>query len=298
MNKNKATMIGMLAVLFWSAVVGLIRSVSEHLGAIGGAAVMYSLATVLLFFTSGWPKLKDFSRGYLLWGSVFFVGTELCLSLSIGYAQNGRQAIEVGMVNYLWPTFTIIAAILFNKQYARWWVVPGFILSFAGIAWVLGGEKGLDWDGIVNNVKMNPLSYMLAFCDALLWAGYCTVTAKLTGKSNGVTFFFMLVSLVLWIKYSLFSQDTLEFSWISTLYAVAAASCLGLGYAVWNIGIMYGNMTLLAGASYFIPIFSALVSAILLNTPLSNEFWQGAATVCVGSMICWMATRAKKQSVE
>ena len=32
-------------------------------------------------------------------------------------------------------------------------------------------------------------------------------------------------------------------------------SCMGLGYAVWNIGISRGNMTVLAGASYFIPVF-------------------------------------------
>ncbi|MDI8978044.1 hypothetical protein MJN47_30105, partial [Salmonella enterica subsp. enterica serovar Lubbock] len=41
---------------------------------------------------------------------------EICLALSLGYAATRHQAIEVGMVNYLWPSLTILFAILFNGQ--------------------------------------------------------------------------------------------------------------------------------------------------------------------------------------
>ena len=65
------------------------------------------------------------------------------------------------------------------------------------------------------------------------------------------------------------------------------------GYAAWNVGILRGNVTILAGASYFIPVFSAAVAAAVLNTPLSLSFWQGASMVCAGSILCWLATRAR-----
>ena len=110
-NTNRATLIGLVAVLLWSAIVGLIRGVSEHLGPTGGAAMMYSLASVFLLLSFGRVRLGEFPRRYLAWGSLLFVAYELCLALSIGYAGSARQAIEVGMVNYLWPTFTIVAAI-------------------------------------------------------------------------------------------------------------------------------------------------------------------------------------------
>ncbi|MGR5503970.1 EamA family transporter, partial [Vibrio sp. DNB22_10_4] len=74
-------------------------------------------------------NLKMFPRRYLVWGSLLFVSYELCLSLSIGYANSGRQAIEVGMVNYLWPTFTMLSAIAFNKQRANALIVPGALVS-------------------------------------------------------------------------------------------------------------------------------------------------------------------------
>ena len=39
-------------------------------------------------------------------------------------AASRQQAIEVGMVNYLWPSLTILFAILFNGQKSSWLVIP------------------------------------------------------------------------------------------------------------------------------------------------------------------------------
>jgi drug/metabolite transporter (DMT)-like permease len=292
-SRNKASLIGLSAVLLWSSIVGLIRSVSEHLGATGGAAMMYSLASVFLLLSVGYAKPREFPRRYLAWGSLLFVSYELCLALSIGYAHTARQAIEVGMVNYLWPSFTIVAAILFNRQRANWLIVPGFVLSIAGICRVLGGEQGLDPSAMLANLRDNPLSYGLAFAGALIWAAYCTLTARIAGGKNGVTLFFILVSLTLWVKYLLEGGGHMEFSLEAIVYLVLAAAAMGFGYAAWNVGILHGNVTMLAGASYFIPVLSAALSAILLRAPLSWAFWQGAAMVCGGAILCWLATRSK-----
>jgi drug/metabolite transporter (DMT)-like permease len=293
-NTNKATLIGLTAVLLWSSIVGLIRAVSEHLGPTGGAAMMYSVASVFLLLSVGHVKLKEFPRRYLVWGSLLFVAYELCLALSIGYANTARQAIEVGMVNYLWPTFTIVAAILFNRQKANFLIVPGFLLSIVGICWVLGGDGGVDVAGMLHNVHDNPLSYGLAFAGALIWAAYCTVTARIANGTNGVTLFFILVSVTLWIKYLLEGGGHMEFSTEAIVYLVLAAGAMGFGYGAWNVGILHGNVTILAGASYFIPVLSAALSSLLLRTPLSVAFWQGAAMVCGGAILCWMATRARR----
>lgn len=295
MSKNSATGIGLVAVLLWGAVVGSIRGLSEHLGPVGGAALMYSLASVLLLATVGLGRVWEFPRRYLAWGSLLFVSYELCLSLSIGYASNARQAIEVGMVNYLWPSFTLLAAIVFNRQRANALIVPGFILCLLGIAWVLGGEKGLDLPGMVQNVQLNPLSYGLAFAGALIWAAYCAVTARIAGGKNGVTLFFMLTALALWVKYLFFADEgAMQWSLQAALYLAMAAAAMGFGYAAWNVGILHGNMTVLAGASYFTPVLSAALAGLLLRTPLPWSFWQGACMVCAGSILCWLATRGAR----
>jgi drug/metabolite transporter (DMT)-like permease len=292
-HTNKATLIGLVAILLWSAIVGLIRSVSDRLGATGGAALMYSVASVFLLLSVGRPRLREFPRRYLVWGSLLFVTYELCLALSIGYANTARQAIEVGMVNYLWPTFTIVAAILFNRQKANVLIVPGFVLSIAGICWVLGGAQGFDPAGMLANVRDNPLSYGLAFAGALIWAAYCTVTARIAAGKNGVTLFFILVAAALWIKYALQGGGPMAWSVDAVVYLLLAAAAMGFGYGAWNVGILHGNVTILAGASYFIPVLSAALSTLLLHAPLSLDFWQGVAMVCGGAILCWLATRGR-----
>lgn len=230
-------------------------------------------------------------RRYPLWGSLLFVAYEMCLALSIGYAHSNRQAIEVGMVNHLWPAMTMVFAILFNGQRARWTVVPGVVLAIGGICWVLGGDAGLDLAAMAANVQDNPLSYGLAFASTLIWASYCTITAKYAEGKNGVTLFFMLTALALWTKYLVNGGEAMSFNTQALVYLALAAAAMGFGYAAWNVGILHGNMTILAGASYFIPVLSAGLAALVLDTPLPLAFWQGAALVCAGSILCWLATR-------
>ncbi len=83
------------------------------------------------------------------------VAYELCLALSIGYSENSRQAIEVGMVNYLWPSFTMIATVVFTSQKANWLLLPGIIIAMLGVVWVLGGNEGLNVYEVFANIKTN-----------------------------------------------------------------------------------------------------------------------------------------------
>jgi drug/metabolite transporter (DMT)-like permease len=295
-TRNKATLIGMVAILLWSSIVGLIRAVAEGLGPTGGAAMIYILASAFLLAAVGFPRIRTFPRRYLLWGSVLFVAYELCLVLSIGYAHNGRQAIEVGMTNYLWPTFTVVFAIAFNGRRTNALIAPGVLLAMLGICWVLGGDQGLDIGEIGANVRDNPLSYGLAFVGALIWATYCTVTARIAKGSNGITLFFILTTLVLWIRYFAIGSPGMNFTASTGIYLALAAAAMALGYAAWNIGILHGNVTVLAGASYFTPVLSAAIAAVVLGAPLPPTFWQGAAMVCAGSILCWLATRTRSRS--
>ncbi len=80
--------------------------------------------------------------------------------------------------------------------------------------------------------------------------------------------FFMLVAIALWIKYLLVGDTTIiHFSLSSVIYLVLAACAMGFGYAAWNTGMLGGNVTLLTGASYFIPVLSSALSSLLLATP-------------------------------
>ncbi|GKX54149.1 aromatic amino acid exporter [Leminorella grimontii] len=291
MSARNATLIGLAAIILWSTVVGFLRSVSEGLGAIGGAAMVYSLSALLLLFIVGLPKLSSFPRKYLYWGCVLFVSYEICLSLSVGFANSGSQAIEVSMVNYLWPSLTLLFVTLADRKRPKFLMLPGMLICFAGLGKVLGGENGLSLNDMAGNVASNPLSYGLAFVGAVIWSAYCVMTKKLANGSNGITLFFMLTAAALWLKFFLTDTPAMHFSLHILVNLVLVSIAMGLGYAAWNIGMLHGNATLLATASYFTPVISALFAAMLLGESLSLYFWTGALMVCTGSLICWYSTK-------
>ncbi|HEK0787382.1 TPA: aromatic amino acid DMT transporter YddG [Proteus mirabilis] len=292
-SASKGTLYGIVAIFLWSTIVGLIRNISEYFGAVGGAALIYTTGTLFLILILGVPKLSRFPKRYLIWGGLLFVTYEVCLSLALGFATDRTQAIELGMVNYLWPSFTLALAVILNKQRFSILLVVGLLCAFSGLVWVVSGDNPLTIDGLWKNIQSNPLSYILAFSGAILWAFYSNLTRLMSGGNNGIVPFFLLTSLALWGQY-LFSTPV---EWIvntkSITLLLITGAAIGLANAAWTIGMIRGNVTLLATLSYFTPVISTAFSSILLSTALSFSFWQGVMMVTGGSLICWLATRQK-----
>lgn len=293
-SERAATACSLVAIVLWSTAAGLIRSVSELFGPLGGAALIYTLGAVLLIVLLGRPRLRATSWFYLIVGSALFVAYEVCLSLALGYASNRNQAIELGVVNYLWPCLTVLLAIVMNGQKARLMIVPGTVLALFGILWVVSGD-GLSVATIIANVNANPLSYSLAVGCAITFALYCNVTRRYAGGQNLVVFFFVLTACVLWLKYAASAEVLPAFTVGGSLQLLAAGVAMAGGYALWNLGILRGNLTLLATASYSAPVLSSAFAAVWLGAHLTAQFWQGAVLVTIGSLICWQATRQRQQ---
>ncbi|MBI6528223.1 aromatic amino acid DMT transporter YddG [Proteus vulgaris] len=296
-SSSKGTLYGIVAIFLWSTIVGLIRNISEYFGPVGGAALIYTTGTLFLVLILGIPKLSLFPKRYLFWGALLFVTYEVCLSLALGFATDRTQAIELGMVNYLWPSFTLALAVILNKQRFSILLIIGLLCSFSGLVWVVSGDNPLTIEGLWQNIQSNPLSYILAFSGAILWAFYSNLTRLISGGNNGIVPFFLLTSLALWGQY-LFSTPV---EWIintkSITLLLITGAAIGLANAAWTIGMIRGNVTLLATLSYFTPVISTAFSSILLSTALSFSFWQGVMMVTGGSLICWLATRQKKIKV-
>ncbi|MEI7369289.1 aromatic amino acid DMT transporter YddG [Pectobacterium sp. 1950-15] len=292
MTPQRATLTGLLAIILWSTSVGLIRSLTEALGPIGGAAMIYSTSTLCLLAFYGLPRIKTLPRVYLFAGGAMFVCYEIFLSLSIGLADSRLQAIEIGMINYLWPSLTIFFSLFINQQKSRFLLWPGLVLSLGGIVWIMKGDS--DWTPALlwNNILANPLAYSLAFSAALTWALYCNITKRYAQGKSGVSLFFFVSSLVLWMQYSFSAEGTISLTLPSALQLIFMGASTALAYSAWNIGIQHGNLTLLATASYFTPVLSTFLAALWLNITPAVSFWQGVAMVTAGSLLCWYATRS------
>ncbi|EOI6602407.1 aromatic amino acid DMT transporter YddG [Vibrio parahaemolyticus] len=290
------TLYGCIAILSWSCLLGIARLVTESLGPVGGAAMLYSLSSIFLLIVVGIPKLSYFSSKYLIVGGAMFVCYEIFLALALGYSNSRAQAIEVSIVNYLWPALTVLFAVLGSNKKPNWLLYPAVTLAFIGVAWTVSGDNGLSPTQIISNVSSNPLVYFMAFTGAVIWAVYCNLTQRQQSKHNAITLFFIATAVSLWVKYAFADEPTMTFSWSALGYLFASAALMAGGYGLWNIAIVGGNMVFLATLSYFTPIFSALFSSLILGVTLSNSFWQGVVMVTIGSLLCWLVTKEKREA--
>ncbi|MBF6631511.1 MAG: aromatic amino acid DMT transporter YddG [Comamonas sp.] len=295
---RRATLIGLVAVLCWSCTVGLMRSVAEALGALGGAAVLYSVSAALVLLVKGMPsraQLSQVSRVYLMGCGLLFALYEICLSVAIGLAHDRPQSLELGMINYLWPCLTIVLAVVCRQQRARWWLWPGVALCLWGLILVMGeGDQASAapwWHNLGAHMAANPLAYALAFGAAMMWPAYSVLARMFGGGFNGVGLFLLLTSALLWLQWLALEVPPMQWSWSVALQVLTVGAATALGYSCWEYGIQRGNLAVMAAGSYFTPVLSALLASVWLSVQPGWPFWQGVVLITGGSLVCWWATR-------
>ena len=131
----------MLAILLWSSLTAFIRDLSELFSPIGGAALIYSVSAIFLMLVMGVPKLSNYPKRYLVFGGSLFVIYEICLALSLGFANSRQQALEMAIINYLWPALTILLSIIVNRIKVSVLVYPSILIAFLGVAWCIAGDS-------------------------------------------------------------------------------------------------------------------------------------------------------------
>ncbi|WP_257468490.1 aromatic amino acid DMT transporter YddG [Providencia rettgeri] len=257
------------------------------------AALVYTVGSLVLVLVMGIPKITKYPKRYLLWGTVLFVSYEICFVLALGLANNRQQAIELGMVNYLWPSFTIALAVFFNRQRFTLLLGLGLVLAFMGLIWVISGNQPLSVQTILANIQSNPLCYFLAFIGAIVWSFYSNVTKRISGGHNGMVLFFIMTSIGLWILYFFSTPTAFIINSESLLLLLVASIATGGANALWTFAVIKGNVAFLGTLSYFTPVISTAFASMLLSTALTLSFWQGVLMVTMGSVICFLATRQK-----
>lgn len=297
---HSGTVIGLLAIVLWGFMAGLVRLVSESFGATLGSALIYTVGGILLLVVRKPTPIRRAPRKYLIICGIMFVAYEASISLSIGLASTAAQSVEVSLVNYLWPTLLVLmTAAVSHKRGAVWKALPGAIVATIGVAMAVGGES-LNVHEALRNISSNPLPYALAFAGAFIWAIYATVTPKMSDGYDGTTIFFCCVAVVLWLIHFT-SGEGLPATAPGIGGYVALAACaasIAGGYACWGYGMLHGSMETLAIGSYATPLFSTASSTVLLGVALGASFWIGVALVAGGTLVnVWLGKPAPSVSV-
>lgn len=291
LSRRQATLLGMLAIVLWSFSVAVGRRITEDIGGVTTAAVVY-LAGALLgglgqFLREGHlPHPRHFSVRYLVVCGALFVACLSTFYLAIGLSRDRLQLLEIGLVNYLWTVLTVLFAVPLLGKHARPWLPAGLLLGVVGIALVITQGGTLSLAGMSRNVLSNPAAYGLAFCAALSWALYSNLCRRWgAAHGEGAVALFMFATGLVLLGLRLFVNEPSGWTLRTVLEVLFLASTSTLGYALWDIGIRKGDFILISTTSYFTPLLSTLVSCLYLRVLPGPKLWLGCALLIAGAAL-------------
>ena len=291
------TILGLSAILLWSATVAVARSISERIGPLTAGASVYLTAGVLLggghfLKERSFTKLQDLPRKFVVGCGTLFVLYTVTLFLALGLAVNRHQTIEVGLLNYLWPALTILFSLVILGKRAGVGLIPGTLVALGGVFLVLTQGTSVSWGSFSANVLSNPLAYGLATLAAIAWALYSNLTRRWgePNTSGAVLLFTLTTGMAFWLI-RVFRPEV--GAWGTRVVAEVAflALATALAYVFWDIAMREGDLVLVASCSYLTPFFSTVVSCIYLRVWPGPSLWLGCLLIIAGSFLSWRSIR-------
>jgi drug/metabolite transporter (DMT)-like permease len=295
-EETRATVLGIFAVVFWGSTVPLSRSLTEKLGTFTSGSCIFLLAgglfCIYLIISHRLQKTVRISRAYLLGCGALFVVYIACVYLAIGIAANRVQVLEVGLINYLWPSLTLVMAIPILKRKARFTLIPGCLLGFGGVL-LASGQFGESWNTFLENLVSNWAPYALALIAAVCWALYSNLARRWAreAESGAVPLFLLASGLALVGLRILFPERTewtiqpvLELAYMAVFSSI-------LAYTFWDIAMRRGNVTLVVSLSYLTPLLSIIIGTLYLGVVTGWNLWAGCLIVIAGSITCKLSVK-------
>lgn len=301
-SRGRGTALGLLALLFWASTVGASRIATERLGNLGTAAVVYLAAGVVsCVWAVATSRLRPMLRHplrYLLGCGGLFALYTLFLFSAIGLPRERQVAIEVGLVNYLWPTAVLLFSVPICGNRPRWLLLPGAILALAGTALGAAEVHGLSLPGLVEHVRENGLAFAGGLAAAVTWGLYSNLTRRWGRPEDpGAVPLFMLATGVLFLPLAIAAGDlardgpSMEGHDPWTLPAILAVAYLSLFPTVlscifWDVAMRTGNLIVVGAASQLTPLVSTAISCAVLGASPGILLGIGAVLVAAGAFIC------------
>ncbi len=290
---SRSTLLGLGAILLWSVTIALTRSLSEEVGPLKAGCAVYLTAGALLVVLHlvrgpsprsvlALPKLFLFGCGGL------FLAYGLLLFLALASARDRAQAVEVGLLNYLWPALTLALSVPVLGNRARPGFLAGTALALTGVWLVIAHDAPASWREVLGGVTDHPLPFGLGALAAVTWALYSTLSRRWgTPESGGAVQLFLLATGVAFGLLALARPSPGAWSTKAVAEVAALAAATSLAYLFWDVAMRKGDLVLVTAWSYLTPLLSTLVSCALLGVLPGLSLWLGCLAIVAGSFVSW-----------
>lgn len=299
-----ATYLGLFALLFWSTSVAFSRTLSEAIHPITLVAVSFGCGGLISLCIEFWRyrkirALSPPSWPYLIFCGIFFVGYSLGYVPALAMAKDRQVALQLGVVNYLWPGLIVLGSVFILRYRPRWYfLVPGLVLAFTGIMICMAGK--ISFGLFLDAIRENTVAFALMAGSAVCWAAYSNGARKYAPPNgvSGIPLFQLTTGILFFIVKLIIGAKS---SWSAPLifpliyYTVFVSS---ISFFLWDLAMQKGDIVFLGAVSYLLPLLSTLFAGWYFKEPLGWHLLAGAALVMLGAVLSryGIITRAYKRN--
>jgi drug/metabolite transporter (DMT)-like permease len=265
-RRLRATAIGVVAVVMWSATPLLATYVAEV-----PPFLLLTLAFSIAFsivcgrwLAQGGGLLRRFRYPPVAWAIGLFglLGWHFCYFLAVRHA----PVVEASLINHLWPLLIVLFSALLPGERLRWWHV-------AGAAAGLTGTVLLVTDGGSVTFKMRfATGYALALACAFIWSGYSVLNRRFARdvSTEAVGAFCGATAVMAALGHLAFEATVWPAgkAWLAVL--ALGVGPLGAAFFTWDHGTKHGDIRVLGAASYLTPMLAA---ALLVGFGRTEATW-------------------------
>ncbi len=275
-------------VLVWGSMSGVLMIPLKRLAT--PLAVFLNLSTGLLFMTGylactgRFRTLRSFSRatwgrlmlagmiGSFLYYAVYFSGLKMA---------GADSAIEVSMMNYLFPIMTVIFSALILRERVTGLGFLSIVISFSG-AYVIVTH------GDVLNLHFTAWrACLLGLAAAVSWGFFSALGRKWAAEPIAAVFVYGLGGLLLSVPWMLWSWKDLSMpTWTDfgcLAYDGIVANCIGV--ILWFKALQVSNATLVGNITYSAAFLSVLSLHLMAHSPVRASSLVGLCLITVGVLI-------------
>ena len=253
-STSRATAVGSVAIVLWAS-LALMATGTRALPPFQTVAIAFALA--FLFSLSKWLVRREDIGGHLRQpGAVWLVGVGGLFGYHFFYFQafKAAPAVEVNLINYLWPLLIVLFSAMLPGERLRWWHVAGAVLGLIGTLLLVteGGRFSFRAE--------YTLGYASALACAVTWSAYSVISRRFGAVPTDTVGGFCGATAVLAALCHLLFERTVAPStgeWLVLL--LMGAGPMGLAFFVWDVGMKRGNIKALGGLSYSAPLLSTLL---------------------------------------
>lgn len=278
-NSNYGTIIGYLALLFWSMAAVLTTQLKniplfEILSIV--MSISFLMTAAKLTIQDQWNKIK---QPIILWviGIIGVYGNNLFYVTAFKYA----PPAQVDLINYFWPILIVIfAGLLPNEKFSLKYILAS-IFGLCGVFVLIIGHHG-TMSFHTSYLK----GYFFAFMDAIVWSAY-TLTSRyyyktpmeMVGMYCGIG---AVISIISHFHFEHFISPSGK-EWFCLI--AMGLTTQGFAYFLWDYGVKHGDFKLLGVLSYANPIISVGMLVMLGMAHTSFALVIACLLVTLGGLI-------------